>query len=158
LYNYITINKGARDGIEPDMGVASIKGVVGIVSTVNERFSVVIPILNPKSKLSCKLATGSYFGSLFWDGRNTQYANLTELPNHAEFNPGDQVVTSGYSAVFPAGLLVGTVAEFDKEQGTFNSLKVKLAVDFQSLRMVRVIKNDLQQQQLEVEREAKKND
>jgi rod shape-determining protein MreC len=160
LFNYITINRGRRDGVEPDMGVVSMYGIVGIVSTVNDRFSVVIPLLNPKLKISCKLHRGNYYGSLSWDGRDTRYASLGELPNHAEFQEGDTVVTSGYSAVFPPGVIVGTVATPDDntQNYSFYSLKVKLATDFRELKMVRVIKDVFQQDRLEVEREARKND
>jgi rod shape-determining protein MreC len=159
LSNYITIDKGAQDGIRPDMGVVSIRGVVGIVSVVDEHFSVVIPLLNPKSKLSCKLKSGDYYGSLSWDGRDAQYANLEELPNHVEFQVGDTIVTSGFSAIFPPGIRVGTVVEMDNSRAhNFHSLRVKLATDFQRLKIVRVIRDDLQQERLAVEREARKND
>ncbi|MDR3268446.1 MAG: rod shape-determining protein MreC [Tannerella sp.] len=159
LSNYITIDKGAEDGIEPDMGVVSVWGVVGIVSTVKAHFSVIIPLLNPKSKLSCKLYGGDFYGSLSWDGRDMRYAYLEELPNHVEFHEGDTVITSGFSAIFPAGIWVGTVVETDKtREHNFYSLKVKLATDFQRLRSVRVMKNHYQEERLAVEREAKRND
>ena len=115
LSNYITVDKGKLDGIMPDMGVVSERGVVGIVSTVSDHFSVIIPLLNPKFRLSCKVLGSSYFGSLSWNGRNTLYANLDELPRHVEFQKGDTIVTSGYSAVFPSGIIVGTVADFEKQ-------------------------------------------
>lgn len=157
--NYITINRGAKDGVMADMGVVSIYGIVGIVSTVGEHYSVVIPVLNPKSKISCKLYNGDYYGSLSWDGRDTRYANLEELPLHAEFQEGDTVVTSGYSAVFPPGVIVGTVAELDDNRAhSFYSLKIRLATDFQGLKVVRILKNTYWQERLEVEREARKND
>lgn len=159
LSNFITINKGRLDGIQPDMGVVSEKGVVGIISTVSDHFSVIIPLLNPKFKLSCKILGSSYFGSLSWNGHNARYANLDELPRHMEFEKGDLVVTSGYSAVFPAGVIVGRVTDFSKQHDdNFYSLEVELATDFQSLNNVRVIKNYRQEEQLNLEREAKKND
>ena len=114
LANYITVDKGSADGIRPDMGVVSNRGVVGIVSTVSERFSVIIPLLNPKLRLSCKVRGGSFFGSLSWDGRDAAYANLDELPRHVEFQKGDTIVTSGYSAVFPEGIIVGIVDDEGK--------------------------------------------
>jgi len=159
LSNYITIDKGENDGIEPDMGVISVWGVVGIVSTVEKHFSVVIPLLNPKSKLSCKFYNGDFYGSLSWDGRDMRYANLEELPNHVEFQEGDTIVTSGFSAIFPPGIWVGTVVETDKiRDRNFYSLRVKLATDFQRLKNVCVIKNDFQEERIAVEREARKND
>ena len=159
LSNYITVNKGRKDGITPDMGVVSERGVVGIVSTVSDHFSVIIPLLNPKLRLSCKVLGSSYFGSLSWNGRHTRYATLEELPRHVEFQRGDTIVTSGYSAVFPAGLIVGIVEDYEKQHDdNFYALQVRLATDFQALKHVRIIKNFLQQEQLEVEKEAKKND
>ena len=159
LSNFITINKGRKEGIEPDMGVVSEKGVVGIVSAVSDHFSVIIPLLNPKFKLSCKVLGSSYFGSLSWNGRNARFANLDELPRHVEFQKGDQVVTSGYSAVFPAGIVVGNVTDFSKQHDdNFYSLEVELATDFQALNNVRIMKNYRQAEQINLEREAKKND
>ena len=159
LSNYITIDKGRLDGVMPDMGVVSERGVVGIVSTVSDHFAVIIPLLNPKMRLSCKVLGSSYFGSLSWNGRDTQYATLEELPRHVEFQRGDTIVTSGYSAVFPAGLIVGIVEEYAKQHDdNFYALQVRLAADFHALNHVRIIKNFLQQEQLDVEREARKND
>ncbi|MGM9797364.1 MAG: rod shape-determining protein MreC [Parabacteroides sp.] len=159
LSNYITVNKGRLDGVTPDMGVVSERGIVGIVSTVSDRFAVIIPLLNPKLRISCKLQGSSYFGSLSWNGRNTRYATLEELPRHVEFQRGDTIVTSGYSAVFPAGLIVGVVEDYEKQHDdNFYALQVRLATDFHALNHVRIIKNFLQQEQLDIEKEAKKND
>lgn len=159
LSNYITINKGRKDGIQPDMGVVSEQGVVGIVSNVSDHFSVIISLLNPKSKLSCKVLGNNSFGYLTWDGRDAGYAILEELPRHAEFHKGDTIVTSGYSAIFPAGLIVGVVDDFYKERDdNFYALRVKLATSFSSLQHVRVIQNAYRNEQIELEKEARKND
>lgn len=159
LSNYITVNKGRKDGITPDMGVVSERGVVGIVSTVSDHFSVIIPLLNPKFRLSCKVLGSSYFGSLSWKGRDIRFANLEELPRHVEFQKGDTIVTSGYSAVFPSGIIVGIVDSFEKQHDdNFYSLDVKLATDFRTLNNVRIIKNYHQAEQKSIEQEAKKND
>ncbi|GHT35889.1 cell shape-determining protein MreC [Bacteroidia bacterium] len=158
LTNYITIDRGRVDGVVPDMGVVSEGGVVGIISNVGEHFSVVIPILNPKFRLSCKVLGSSYFGSMSWDGRKTQYAKLDELPRHVEFNVGDTVVTSGFSTIFPEGILVGTVSTFEKQRDdNFYSLTVKLTTDFHNLGSVMVIKNYYQDEQKRIEQEAKGN-
>ena len=159
LLNYITINKGSKDGIEPDMGVISTHGVVGIVSKVNNWYAVIIPLLNPKWGLSCKLINSNYYGTLMWDGRDAQYANLEEIPTHAEFYEGEKVVTSGFTAIFPQGITVGTVSVSDISTSSgFYSLKVKLATDFRNLTTVWVVKNNLQKEQWAVEQEARKND
>lgn len=159
LSNYITVDRGKADGVEPDMGVVSDKGVVGIVSAVSDHFSVIIPLLNPKFKLSCKILGSNFFGSMNWNGRDARFANLDELPRHVKFEKGDLVVTSGYSAVFPAGIIVGTVEDYQKQHDdNFYSLKVKLATDFQTLSNVRIIKNYKQAEQIKIEEEARKND
>lgn len=159
ISNYITINKGRVDGIRQDMGVVSNKGIVGIVSTVSDHFAVVIPLLNPKSHLSCKIQNSDYFGSLGWNGRDTRYASLDELPRHTAYNEGDTVVTSGYSSVFPKGIMVGTIASEEASgDEDFRSFKILLSTDFATLKMVRVISNFYQDEQIALEREARKND
>lgn len=159
ISNFITINKGKKDGILPDMGVVSDKGVVGLVSTVSEDMALIIPILNPKFNLSCKVKGNSYFGSMTWNGRNIQYANLEQLPRHVEFVQGDTIVTSGFSTIFPPGIIVGTIHSFEKEKDdNFFSLEVKLSTDFTSLSNVRVLRNYRQQEQRSLEREGGKDD
>lgn len=159
LNNYITINKGYNDGVRPDMGVVSPRGLVGIVTTVDEHFSVVISLLNVKFKVNCKVQHTNYFGALSWKGGDVEYAYLEQLPTHATFQVGDTIVTSGYSAVFPPGVMVGVVESYEKENDdNFYSLKVRLATDFQSLSVLCVIDNGLQKEQKEIEMEAKKND
>ncbi len=155
LSNYLTIDKGTADGVNVDMGVVSADGVVGIVSVADAHFSVVLPVLNPKSHLSCKLLHGDYYGSLSWDGRDTRYAYLDELPRHAIFKEGDTVVTSGFSSIFPPNIMVGTVAKFEKKKNyNFYSLKVKLKTDFWSLKSVRIIQNDFHDERVAVEQKA----
>jgi rod shape-determining protein MreC len=155
LSNYITIDKGREDGISPDMGVISESGVVGIVSTVSDHYAVVIPLLNPKFRLSCKILGSSYFGSMSWDGRSTQYAKLDELPRHVEFKAGDTIVTSGFSAIFPEGIMVGNVSSFERQRDdNFYSLTVKLTTDFHRLGIVMVIRNYQQNEQIQIEQEA----
>ena len=157
--NYLTIDKGRLDGIAPDMGVVSSDGVVGVVSTVSDHFAVVLPLLNPKFRLSCKVLGSSYFGSMQWDGRDVDYANVDELPLHVKFETGDTIVTSGYSALFPAGLIVGQVVDSEKQQDdAFYSIRVKLATSFTSLSQVRVIVNYFQKEQIEIEKEALQHD
>ena len=141
-FNYLTINKGARDGIRPELGVIDQNGVVGIVSNVGQGSARVISLLNPHFRLSCKIKRSDYFGSLVWDGQSPEEALLEELPRHTVFNIGDTIVTSGYSAVFPAGLPVAVVLDdnTDKNQNFF-SLRVKLLADFTTLGNVQVVVN-----------------
>ena len=157
--NYITINKGYNDGIRPDMGVVSPRGIVGIVATVDEHFSVVISLLSSKFKVSCKVLNTNYTGSLSWKGGSVKYAYLDQLPTHATFQIRDTIVTSGNSAIFPPGVMVGIVESYNREgDDNFYSLKVLLNNDFHSLNVLGVIDNSLQKEQRTIEMEARKND
>lgn len=143
-HNYITINRGHKDGIKPEMGVVDQNGIVGIVDVTGPHSARVISLLNPDMKLSCKLKNSEYFGSMVWDGVSPQYAILEELPKHMKFNVGDTIVTSGYSSVFPEGVIVGTVVSRARNlTDNFFSLKVKLTTNFSQLSTVRVITNDM---------------
>jgi rod shape-determining protein MreC len=152
LQNYITLNKGIRDGIKVDMGVVSDLGVVGIVKTVSDKFAVVIPILNDKIRINCKFTKSNYSGTLQWTGFNYLYANLNDIARHVKFSLGDSLVTSGFTNTFPEGIPVGTIDNFNiKESDPYYSIRVKLAVDFRTLSHVKVIdyKNYREQRYLE---------
>ena len=155
-YNYVTINKGKTDGIADGMGVINHDGVVGIVSAVSDNFSVVISLLNPKLRLSCKIKGSEYFGSLTWDGRSPDYMTLEELPRHVTFQRGDTIVTSGYSSAFPEGLAVGTVEDYDREEydDNFYSVRVKLTTDYFRLGDVCIIDIPAAKEQSELEKNA----
>ena len=142
-FNYLTINKGSSDGIKPELGVIDRNGVVGIVSTTGAHSARVISLPNPHFRLSCKIKRSDYFGSLVWDGANPSEALLEELPRHTVFEPGDTIVTSGYSAVFPSGLPVGVIigADTDRNQNFF-TLRVRLLADFTTLGNVQVVINN----------------
>lgn len=138
--NFITINKGSADGVREDMGVACGNGVVGIVYLVSSHYSVVIPVLNSESNISCAIAGKGYFGYLHWKGGATDIAYLDDVPRHAKFRLHDKVVTSGYSSVFPPGVLVGEILHvFNSEDGLSYRLQIKLSTDFGNLRDVCVI-------------------
>ena len=141
-FNYITIDKGRADGIMPEMGVVDQNGVIGIVNVVSEHYARVISLLNPNFRLSCKVKNQDCFGSLIWGGADPTEALLEEMPRHIEFILGDTIVTSGFSAVFPEGLIVGTIIDSEKDYNdNFLSLKIKLSSDFTQLSTVRVLKN-----------------
>ena len=143
-YNYITINKGTADGIAPEMGVIDRNGVVGIVNVTGPHSARVISLLNPHFKLSCKIKGSEHFGSLVWDGNDPTVALLEELPRHTVFSPGDTIVTSGYSAVFPEGIPVGYVMEDQRRHDeNFFTLRVKLSTDFTTLSNVQVVVDSL---------------
>lgn len=141
-YNYITIDKGTADGIGPEMGVMDQNGVVGVTNVASDHHTRVISLLNPNFRLSCKLRGNSAFGSLVWDGKNPSEALLEELPKQVKFRQGDTIITSGYSAMFPEGIPVGTVIGSTRgEDDNFHTLRIRLLTDFTTLSTVKVISN-----------------
>ena len=149
--NFITLDKGTLDGIMPDMGVISQSGVAGVVLHTSDHFSVVIPIINPKFRLSAKLSHSENSGSVAWDGKSLRYAQIQELPKHEPFHAGDTVLTS-FSRIFPKGLVIGVVTEKGiSRDDNFNTFHMKLATDFYSLRNVLVIKDIYYDEQSQLE-------
>lgn len=154
--NLITIDKGSADGVRKDMGVVSGTGVVGIVYLVSSHYAVVIPLLNAKSNVSCKIENRDYFGFLNWRGGSTDQAFLDDIPRHARFKLHENIVTSGYSSVFPPGILVGKILHvYNSPDGASYRLCVQLATDFATLRDVSVIDNTLMKERIEVMRAAR---
>ena len=140
--NYITLDKGKKDGIKTGMGIISSKGIVGIITNVSEHFSLGPTILNKKWKVSARIKKNNYFGSLSWDGKDYRYAILNEIPIHVKLNIGDTIVTSSYSSVFPEGYLIGQIESFNHKQGdNFYKIKIRLSTNFMTLRHVNIIKN-----------------
>ena len=155
--NYITLDKGASDGIKPEMGVVDGRGVVGIVYLTSSHYSVVISVLNSKSNISCKIKSSDYFGYLRWEGSDSRFASLKDLPRHASFALGDTVITSGNSAVFPEGVMIGVVDDFeDSNDGLSFNVKIKLSTDFGKLSGVRVLSRHGQEEQRNLEDQINK--
>jgi rod shape-determining protein MreC len=142
--NFVTINKGNDAGIEPGMAVISSQGIVGKVKMTSNHFSVVTSILNIDVMVSGVMKRTGYFGTIQWDGEKPDFTNFNFIPRHVQIIVGDSIVTSGYSGVFPEGILIGTVAEIElSEEAPFYELKVRLAQDFRKLSYVAVVKSNL---------------
>lgn len=150
--NYITLNKGRIHGIESDMGVVTVNGVVGVVKSVSENYSSVISLLNSRIKISAKIKKNDYFGSLSWDGKDYRKALLLDIPFHVQVQKGDTIVTSGFSSTFPEGLTLGVIDEVLTSSGSnFQEVKVLLSNDFKSLSYVKVIGDLLKEERIELE-------
>jgi rod shape-determining protein MreC len=140
--NFIVIDKGEAHGIRPEMGVVSGSGIVGIVYLTSRNYSLVMPVVNRKSSISCRIRGHRFFGFLGWEGGSPLIASLNDIPRYARFNVGDYVETSGHSAIFPPGLFVGRIIKIgNSHDGLSYSVKVNLATDFGNLRDVCVISN-----------------
>lgn len=138
--NLITINRGRADGITPDMGVACGTGVVGVTYLVSDNYTVVLPVINTRSRISCAIRGHGYFGYLHWTGGDSGFAYVEDIPRHARFRRGDWVETNGYSSIFPPGVLIGKIVQvYNSRDGLSYRLKVQLTTDFGNLRDVCVI-------------------
>ncbi len=140
--NYITLNRGSLHGIEPEMGVISENGVVGIVMTVSEHYCTVLSVLNSNCKLSAKIKKNGAFGSLVWDGVDPRQAKLLDVNKHVPVAVGDLVITSNFSPIFPEGLPIGKIKMHSLDAGdNFHNMKVELFTDFSTVSTVYIIKN-----------------
>lgn len=143
--NLIIIDKGSQAGIRRDMGVVSAAGVVGIVAYVSKDYSVVIPLINPTLKLSCKLLRTGHFGYISWGGANPEdrIAYLSDLPSHVTLHKGDTIVTSGFSSIYPANIYVGRVGQLetsaDGMMRSHSAVPVVLGAHFATLDYVYVV-------------------
>ncbi|MDC0584414.1 rod shape-determining protein MreC [Bacteroidales bacterium] len=140
-YNYLLIDIGRKGGVEIDDAVISSKGIVGIVYDVSDNYAMVLSILNLKTLVSAKIKKNNYFGSIRWGGTNRENVILEDIPYHVQVDIGDTVVTSGFSTIFPADIVVGVVGDYYIEEGNFYRIDLKLANDFKQLSSVYVVKN-----------------
>ncbi|RZT97255.1 rod shape-determining protein MreC [Ancylomarina subtilis] len=155
--NYITLNKGRKHGIKPEMGVIANNGVVGIVKSVSDNYSTVLSLLNSRLKISAKIKKNNHHGSLYWDGKDYRRAKLIEIPSHVNINVGDTITTSSFSSVFPEGILIGTADKIlPSSGGNFREIIVLLSNDFNQLAYVDVIGDLLKNERLELEKEVEK--
>lgn len=157
--NYITIDKGLLDGMEPGMGIIGPQGVVGQIKSCSEHFCTAYSILHSRftvsaEVLSQKLRDGQSqaLGIGKWNGVSPRYLKLTTIDRFKPITKGDSVVTSEQNAIFPAKTMIGKInaIEVGKDNAFFD-IDVKLSTDFSSLTYVYVIENRLikEQQRLE---------
>ena len=155
--NLMTIDRGRLDGVERDMGMACGSGVVGVVYLVSDHYAAVIPVLNvTSSRISCAIRGRGYFGYLQWYGGDASVAYVEDIPRHARFKRGDWVETSGYSSIFPPGVLVGKIENiYNSTDGLSYRLKVRLSTDFGCLRDVMVISDKSIGERLRLQEQVK---
>lgn len=140
--NLLTLDKGYNDGLKPEMGVICSQGVVGIVYLTSAHYSVIMPLINVKSRVSCQLKDQKSFGSLEWKFGNSEYAYMTGVPLHVKVARNQVIETSGFSDIFPSGIPIGRVESVaTAPDGLSHSIKVRLSVDYTSVRNVSVITN-----------------
>lgn len=147
--NYIIINKGKLDGIRRDMSVISTDGIVGVVTDVSRHYASVMSLLHSKSVVGVRIKESQELASLKWETNNYRYGMVEDIPTHIVLQPGDTILTSSHSHIFPEDLLVGTIEEFyPTAVDALNKAKIRYATDFATLRHVYVI-NDLHKPELD---------
>ncbi len=146
--NNITINRGANHGVKIRAGVFDDRGIVGIIRNVGSRFSSVMSILHKESRITAAIRRNNYFGSLTWNGSNPRMVTLSDIPKHAQLIKGDTIQTSGYSTIFPAGIMVGVIDTFWLEPGSnFYTIDVLLSNDLSKSKYVYIV-NDLMREEI----------
>jgi rod shape-determining protein MreC len=148
--NWLMINRGSADHIAPNMAVVTNNGIIGIVRHVDDHFSMVMSVLHRQTKISAALSKYNAFGSLIWEGGDPSVMTLKYIPKHFEVKVGDEVVTSGFSQMFPRKLLVGYVEGDigqDPENPYFLIMKVRLSQDMATVGDVYVVRNLFQPEQ-----------
>lgn len=134
-YNYIVLNIGRNRNVTKEMGVASPDGVAGMVVAVSENYSLAMSLLNKKINVSAKIKKKNVMGTITWEGGDARYGSLKYVPQHVTVDRGDSIVTSGYSTMFPDGVMVGWVESVSsKNPDGFHNIKVRLATDFYKLK------------------------
>lgn len=140
--NYLTINRGNRDGIKEEFGIISPKGIVGVIDKTSSKYARVVSVLNTKSKINAKLKKSNHFGTLEWNGENSNTVQLYDIQDLVSFSVGDTIVTSGYSMIFPENIPIGTIASYRlNDTKNLYIIDVKLFNDMSNLKYVYVIEN-----------------
>lgn len=140
--NYLILNKGTDQGVKENMGIIGPQGVVGITHSVSRDFCTVIPIININSRISAKLKRNNELGTLSWDGNDDNYAQLLSIETYIPLHVGDSIVTSGFSHIFPEGIMLGKIQDYHKVKGDNNyAISVKLSTAFSKLQYVSIARN-----------------
>jgi rod shape-determining protein MreC len=155
--NYIMVHRGSDQGVKPNMAVVGTEGLIGTVVYASKNISLVMSLINRDSKVIAVLKKGSGLGEISWDGKDPSVLLLSKVPKTINVSKGDSIVTSPYSDRFPPGILIGSVdrVDFDQETNTFK-LKIKTAIDFNSVQHAYVVSNLLQPEIEQLKEKVKK--
>jgi rod shape-determining protein MreC len=120
--NTITINEGTLRGIKPGMPVISYRGMVGIIQTCSDNFSIARTLKNVDLKLTVKNEKNRLNGIMKWDGEKLM---IVDVPKTYDFDIGDRIVTSEMSSIIPVPIPVGIVSKIEEERtGILNLIHV----------------------------------
>lgn len=155
--NYLTIDKGARHGLFPGMGVISAQGIVGKIQAVSDHFATITSLLHTDVCVSAQITSSGVMGTVRWSGKRPGQAQLLYVPRHVPIHVGDTVVTSGYNAIFDQGALVGHIKQASlRDEALFHDIVIDISTDFSTLRHVYVVQDRLRQEKDSLERYTKR--
>ena len=139
--NFITINSGQKNGVEPNMGAVNhLNNLIGITHTTAGNFSTIISLLNTELMVSAKIKNLGHYGTLNWDGKKAKIVQLHDIPKHAKVKIGDTIVTSGYSNILKDDINIGEVIGYKNQPNTnFLNISVNLFVDFTNIKYVYIM-------------------
>lgn len=140
-HNYLVLNKGEKSGVARDMGVVTEKGVIGVVISVSSNYSLVLSFLNEDQSFGALIKSSNIFSPISWDGESAESAVMREIPLHIPVSKGDTIVTSGYSAIFPPDIPIGTIESSKIVNGVSQEAKVRLFENFRAIKHVYIVKN-----------------
>ncbi len=140
--NVLLLNRGSADGLKPDLGVISSKGIIGIVDATSKHYATVISVLNTVNKISAQLKKTNHFGTLSWNAKSPYFVQLIDIPKIAPIKKGDTIITSGRSSIFPKGIPVGTIDSYKLDAAeNYFEINIKLFNDMTNLEHVYTIEN-----------------
>ena len=154
--NFLTLNKGAKNGLTPDLGVINSKGIIGVIKNVSSNYATVLSILNSNSKINVRLKNSNHFGTLVWDGKNYNIMQVIDIPRQAVVKAGDTIVSGGKSAIFPEGIEIGVVRDFKYEQNKYHMINILLFNDMSAIGEVQIVKNLHKNEQFTLEQSVVK--
>ncbi len=153
--NYLMLNKGSNHGIEADMGVVSNKGIVGIVIGVSENYCTLMSVIHKNAKISAKIKKNLQLINLIWNENSYKNGTLTDIPTHINLKKGDTIITSGFSLIFPEGIMIGTFENYKTDKGeSLNSAVLNFSTDFNNLNYVYVIQNINKKEQIKLTKDS----
>jgi rod shape-determining protein MreC len=157
--NYLTLNTGSAEGVKQDMGVINSLGIVGIIENTSKNYATVLSVLSKKSQLNAKIKKSGHFGTLSWNGKNTGFVQLIDVPRLAQVKKGDTIVTGQQSTYFPENLNIGTIERvYIDNQTNYYTLDIRLFNDMTSLGYVYIIKNKDTPEIKKLEKETESNE
>jgi rod shape-determining protein MreC len=135
-FRTITIDKGSKEGLRPDMAVVSPEGVVGRIILPTGRAAKVQLLIDRDAAAGAIAERSRAQGVVVGTGASLR---LDHVPGTADLKVGDRVVTSGIEGIYPKGFQIGQIESIDRRAGEFSTVIIRPAVEFSALEAVLVV-------------------